>query len=68
MEIFIMYKLAAVGVDGVIHCCSVFNKEISCCESNMPIKQVNPNFSKLTNITWCYECSHLLDLEENYVK
>jgi hypothetical protein len=60
-----MYKLIALGADNKIHCCGVDNKSISCCEGVMPIKQVNPDFTKLRVITWCYECSSLLGLQED---
>lgn len=55
-----MYKLLALGVDNKIHCVSVADKSMSCCEDAMPIKRVNPDFSKLSEITWCYECSSLI--------
>lgn len=58
-----MYKLLALGKDNKIHCCAVDNKGVSFCEASMPITQVNPDFTKLRELTWCYECSHLIELQ-----
>lgn len=53
--------ITVLGVDGVIHCASNSNTEFSACSKHMPTKRVNPDFNKLTDIVWCYECSALLE-------
>lgn len=60
-----MHKLPVLGQDNKIHCCSVDNNNVSCCEQNMTVKQVNPDFFCLQNaIIWCYECSYLLEKQD----
>lgn len=63
-----MYKILALGKDNVLHCCSVDNKSTTSCKSKISVNQVNPNLSKLQNagisLIWCYECSYLLEKQE----
>ena len=55
-------KLIALGKDGKVHCVDVSDKTKSACTEQMPITQVNPDFSKWKHHPyWCYECDHLLD-------
>lgn len=62
-----MHKLLALGKDNVLHCCYVDEKSVSSC-GETTIKQVNPNLGKLQSVgislTWCYECSRLLEEQE----
>jgi len=61
-----MYKLVVLGKDDKIHCCNVGDKKVSCCEEKIPVQQVCPDFYKLGSVIWCYECSHLLDQQEEH--
>ena len=58
------YQLLNLGVDGKIHCCEVSDKGVSSCAERVPVKQVNPDFEKLFEITWCYECSAIFEKQE----
>ena len=58
------YQLLNLGVDGKIHCCEVSDKEISTCEDKVPVAQVNPDFWKLPDVVWCYECSAIFEEQE----
>jgi hypothetical protein len=55
-------KILALGKDGKIHCVDVQDKSKSCCEQQMTIQQVNPDFSKMKiHPYWCYECDNILE-------
>ena len=62
-----MSKILCLGADNVLHCCEVSKKTITCC-GEVPVKQVNPDIGKLqsagVDIIWCYECSHLLEKQD----
>ena len=63
-----MYKLVCLGQDSVLHCCGVGDKTTTSC-GEVTVKQTNPDLSKLQkagiSLIWCYECSHLLEKQEN---
>lgn len=61
-----MTKLIAVGKDNFFHVVDASDKRTSCCDNSMPIVQVNPDFTKVSARFWCYECSALLEKEEDH--
>lgn len=58
------HQLLGLGVDGKIHCYSVYNKQVSSCECAIPSAQINPDFRKLPEVVWCYECSDIIDKQD----
>lgn len=54
--------ITALGVDDIMHCVDTNKKDLSKseCSKKIPIKKVNPDFSKIKSVLWCYECSDLL--------
>lgn len=53
-----------LGVDNLIHCCTYSNSKTTACAQKMPVKRINPDFSKLSDIMWCYECSNIIEESE----
>lgn len=62
------YYMTTLGVDGKIHCCDVQDKERSSCETRIKTRETNPDFNRMPydikQITWCYECSSILERQE----
>lgn len=62
-----MSKILCLGKDNVLHCCEVSDKSTTSCGS-VTVKQVNPDLGKLQTagieLIWCYECSYLLEQQE----
>lgn len=61
------FKMLCLGRDNKIHCCDVSNTDYTSCKE-VPVKQVNPDLGKLQSVgielIWCYECSHLLEKQD----
>lgn len=60
--------LPMLGKDGIIHVCSLKNTKESICKESVPSARTNPDFGKLRNIVWCYDCSALLEDYERGIK
>lgn len=57
--------IIVLGNDNVIHCAKYSDTSKTACEKHIPVKRINPNFDKLRNILWCYECSAILEEEDS---
>ena len=57
----VLGHITVLGVDNIIHCSNHSDTTKSACNAKVPVKRVDPDFEKLSDIIWCYECSDILE-------